>query len=208
MAQLCCCYSILYPYGINCIDDTSYYDENGLMIFVRNLVAAPITEELVFRGLLVPLLTVGYSSVRSDTGAHVYSPFSVMLRCPLWFAMAHVHHLIERLRSGDKISFVLIGTALQITYTSIFGCIAAGFLMRTGNIYAPIASHMFCNYWGLPDLSFLSPPSRQRHSDLAFLYPYRYLLLVMHGVGLVAFSAVFLASTEHLTRESVFYRAF
>ena len=178
------------------------------MIFLRNLVAAPITEELVFRGLLVPLLTIAYSSILSDTGEHMYSPFSVMIRCPLWFAVAHVHHLIERLRSGDKVSFVLVGTVLQMTYTSMFGCIAAAFLMRTGSIYAPIASHMFCNYWGLPDLGFMSPPSRQRHSELGFLYPYRYLLLAMHALGLVAFCAVFAASTEHLTRESAYYSAF
>jgi membrane protease YdiL (CAAX protease family) len=178
------------------------------MIFLRNLVAAPITEELVFRGLLVPILTIGYASIKDASGEHVYTPFSVMIRVPLWFAMAHVHHLIEKIRSGEKLTFVILGTLLQMTYTSIFGCIAAAFLMRTGNIYAPIASHMFCNYWGLPNTDFMSPPSKNRRSDLAFMYPYRYLLLVMHGLGLVLFSAVFIASTDHLTRESVFYNAF
>lgn len=178
------------------------------MIFLRNLVAAPITEELVFRGLLVPLLAIGYASVRDDAGVRIYSPLSIMLRCPLWFALAHVHHLIERVRLGEKLSFILIGTLLQITYTSIFGAIAAGFLMRTGNIYAPIASHMFCNYWGLPDISFMFPPAKNRVSDLAFMYPYRYLLLGMHALGLLVFFAVFATVTQSLARESVFYKAF
>lgn len=184
------------------------WDDNGSLIFLRNLIAAPITEELVFRGLLVPILTIAYSSVKDDAGVSIYTPFSVMVRCPLWFAMAHIHHLIERLRMGEKISFAIIGTMLQIIYTSIFGGIAAGFLMRTGNIYAPIASHMFCNYWGLPDLGFMSPPRKNFHSDLAFLYPYRYFLLGVHAAGLILFSAVFVASTENLTRESVFYSSF
>ena len=186
-----------------------YWDDHGLAIFLRNLIAAPITEELVFRGLLVPILTASYSSIRDEvTGKPLYSPFSVMVRVPFWFAVAHLHHLVERVRSGDKVIVAALGTLLQMTYTSIFGCIAAGFLMRTGSIYASIASHMFCNYWGLPDIDFMFPVSKNRSSNLAFLYPYRYLLLAIHAGGLLLFSAVFIASTDHMTRESVYHTSF
>lgn len=39
-----------------------------------------------------------------------------------------------------------VGTAIQATYTSIFGVIAALLFMRTGNILAPIASHIIVSY--------------------------------------------------------------
>lgn len=210
------CYFIIYfmHWLIYCWNNSfivccRYWHDNGLPIFLRNLVAAPITEELVFRSLLVPILTIAYAAAKDPvTGEHLYSPYSIMIRCPLWFAMAHVHHFIEKISSGEKVTFAVLGTLLQMTYTSIFGYIAAAFLMRTGNVYAPITSHMYCNYWGLPNIDFMFPPSKNRPSDLSFLYPYRYFLLAAHALGLLLFAVIFAAATEPLTRESVFYSAF
>ena len=42
--------------------------------------------------------------------------------------------------------FLPIGTAIQATYTSAFGLIAALLFMRTGNVFAPITSHMIVRY--------------------------------------------------------------
>ena len=41
---------------------------------------------------------------------------------------------------------MLTGTIVQASYTSIFGMIAALLFMRTGNILAPIASHIIVRY--------------------------------------------------------------
>jgi prenyl protein peptidase len=94
-------------------------------VLIRNLVSAPITEEIVFRGLLVPLMVAGYSSIRYDDGDHVYSPLPVILRSPIWFGVAHLHHIAEKLRSGERVIVAVLSTVVQLTYTSIFGAIAA-----------------------------------------------------------------------------------
>lgn len=185
-----------------------YWGESGFLVFLRNIIAAPIAEELVFRGLMVCVLTAGYSSIVDENGVHKYSPFSVMIRVPLWFALAHVHHLIERLRSGAGVVAALVNTLFQFTYTSIFGFIAACMLMRTGSIYAPIASHVFCNFWGLPNVSFLYPSDQFASTELSFLYSYRYFLLAMHAGGLLLFALVLQQVTSSFVNESVFYKAF
>lgn len=44
----------------------------------------------------------------------------------------------------------LIRSIFQFTYTSLFGFFVAFVFLRTGNIYACIVAHTFCNWMGLP----------------------------------------------------------
>ena len=44
------------------------------------------------------------------------------------------------------ICLFMVGTVIQATYTSVFGIIAALLFMRTGNILAPITSHIIVSY--------------------------------------------------------------
>ena len=64
------------------------YDE---LIVIRNLIFAPISEEIAFRALMVPFLT---SEFQGQSSCHNY----VILGCPLMFTLAHTHHLYERIR--------------------------------------------------------------------------------------------------------------
>nr|XP_023415321.1 CAAX prenyl protease 2 isoform X1 [Loxodonta africana] len=56
------------------------------MRWLRNQVIAPLTEELVFRACMLPML-----APCTGLGPAVFT-------CPLFFGVAHFHHIIEQLR--------------------------------------------------------------------------------------------------------------
>eukprot|EP01036_Dinobryon_divergens_P028534 gene28534-37492_t len=184
------------------LDFIPTYD--SLIIF-RNVVFAPLSEELVFRSILIPSLycalacpsptTSGSSSSVDTAGVSLF----VARISPIWFGIAHLHHLIERLRKGQPLRSTIFTTLLQLTYTSIFGYISALLFMRTGSVFSSIWSHMICNVIGLPDMSFCS---RQHNSAL---YPYRVPLVLLHGLGILAFSWALFPLTEPLSKTSLFW---
>jgi membrane protease YdiL (CAAX protease family) len=135
---------------------------------IRNYIVAPVTEEIVFRGCMVPaLLAAGMS------------PLKASLVAPLFFGVAHAHHAIVRLRQGEAFSIILFGTIFQFAYTTLFGSYAAYAFIRTGSVGAVVVSHAYCNWMGLPDLSFMNARSP--------LYRYRMFLVVMYIAGALAF---------------------
>ena len=56
----------------------------------------------------------------------------------------------------------------------------------------------------LPDTSFAVPPSSPDSTELSVLYGQRTLLVVLHVVGLVAFSLLAMPLTKALAEESVY----
>ena len=157
--------------------------ENERWINLRNFVVAPITEEIVFRGCMVPSLL-----------ASGFGPVKAALLSPLFFGVAHAHHAILRLRQGEGLGRVFIVTIFQFTYTSLFGSYAAYALIRTGSVAAVVLSHAYCNWMGLPDMSFLQTRSP--------LYQYRTFLVTMYVAGAFAFKW-FLSSDMLLPLPSV-----
>ena len=139
-----------------------------LWISIRNLIVAPWTEEVVFRGCMVPALL----------GSGM-SPLRVSLISPLCFGVAHVHHAMTRLSKGEPLQQVILVTAFQFVYTSLFGSYAAYAFVRTGSVPAVTMSHAFCNWMGLPDFNFVQP----RHP----MYPYRKVLLASFVFGVFGF---------------------
>lgn len=117
----------------------------------RNNLISPITEELVFRSLVISLYLLAK-----------VAPARIVFTTPLIFGLAHVHHLVEfvqsRLAMGRSSSVsrvVLLGVVrslFQFAYTSLFGFFAAFVFLRTGNLFAAIAAHSFCNVMGFPRL--------------------------------------------------------
>uniref|UniRef100_A0AAQ4Q6G3 CAAX prenyl protease 2 n=1 Tax=Gasterosteus aculeatus aculeatus TaxID=481459 RepID=A0AAQ4Q6G3_GASAC len=91
------------------------------MRWLRNQVVAPLTEELVFRACMLPMLVP------------CAGPLAAIFTCPLFFGVAHFHHVIELLRFR------------QGTLSGIF--LAAGHLM------GPVLCHSFCNYMGFPAIT-------------------------------------------------------
>ncbi|XP_010505162.1 PREDICTED: CAAX prenyl protease 2 [Camelina sativa] len=108
----------------------------------RNFIVAPVTEELVFRACMIPLLLCA--------GFKIYS---AIFLCPILFSLAHLNHFremyIRHNRSYLRASLIV---GLQLGYTVIFGAYASFLFIRTGHLVAPLFAHIFCNYMGLPVL--------------------------------------------------------
>jgi prenyl protein peptidase len=107
----------------------------------RNLVAGPVTEEILFRSAIIPLHIIAKMS-----------PTRIVFITPLYFGIAHIHHLYEFRLTHPEVSVLpaVLRSVFQFTYTSLFGFFAAFVYLRTGSLYAAIAAHMFCNWSGLP----------------------------------------------------------
>ena len=172
------------------------------LVLFRNFVNATITEEIVFRALMIPLLYKSWVLESSSLSSSSSSPWTVILSCPIFFGIAHIHHCIEEIRNGSKVTIAIIKTVVQITYTSIFGFIAALLFMRTGNLISPLVAHIICNFFGLPDIGFMSKSS----NELSFLYPYRYFLLFLHALGLILFSNTIMMLTENTSKTSFYWK--
>ncbi|KAH9317018.1 hypothetical protein KI387_018787, partial [Taxus chinensis] len=109
----------------------------------RNYVVAPLTEELVFRACMIPLLLCGG-----------FQPYSIVFLCPVFFSLAHLNHFWELYyQQNYDICRAAVVVGFQLVYTVIFGWYASFLFIRTGHLVAPIMAHIFCNITGLPSMS-------------------------------------------------------
>uniref|UniRef100_A0A1A8MM34 CAAX prenyl protease 2 n=1 Tax=Nothobranchius pienaari TaxID=704102 RepID=A0A1A8MM34_9TELE len=114
----------------------------GDMRWLRNQVVAPFTEELVFRACMLPMLVP------------CAGPAAAIFTCPLFFGVAHFHHVIELLRFRQgTMSGIFISAVFQFSYTAVFGAYTAFIFIRTGHLIGPVLCHSFCNYMGFPAIS-------------------------------------------------------
>ncbi|KAL2393493.1 putative CAAX prenyl protease 2 [Exophiala dermatitidis] len=107
----------------------------------RNYVAGPITEEIIFRSVLVPLHLLAK-----------LSPTKVVFLTPFYFGIAHVHHFYEFTLTHPytPLAPAILRTVFQFGYTTLFGWFADFIYLRSGSLYACIIIHAFCNWVGLP----------------------------------------------------------
>jgi len=118
------------------------------IVWIRNYIFAPISEEVVFRACMLVLII------------DCTHPLLAMLSCPLFFGAAHVHHVLEQVRFGVKWKQAILVSSFQFLYTTIFGAYSAFLFLRTGHVIAPIAVHAFCNTMGFPDFGSVTNMSR------------------------------------------------
>ncbi|XP_074528918.1 CAAX prenyl protease 2-like [Halichoeres trimaculatus] len=145
----------------------------GDVVWLRNQVVAPVTEELVFRGAMLPMLV-------PCTG-----PTAAIFTAPLFFGVAHFHHIIEQRRlHKDSMRVILLVSGMQFLYTTVFGAFTAFIFMRTGHIVGPVLCHSFCNSQGLPDVG-----SALRH-------PQKPALLILYAMGLLLFLVLLFPLTD------------
>ncbi|KAL6988400.1 CAAX prenyl protease 2, variant 2, partial [Sarracenia purpurea var. burkii] len=108
----------------------------------RNYFVAPITEELVFRACMIPLLLCGG-----------FKTYNVIFFCPIFFSLAHLNHFLEMYtQQNHSLLNASMIVGLQLGYTVIFGSYASFLFIRTGHLIAPVVSHILCNFMGLPVL--------------------------------------------------------
>lgn len=143
-------------------------------IWWRNHVVAPFTEEYTFRACMLPIL-LGY-----------YSPRGAVVISPLFFGIAHFHHMIERVRKGQEMKTAFFISSFQFAYTTIFGMYSAFLFVRTGHVVAPVVVHGFCNFMGFPDLAELLQQEPKK----------RLILSGFFVLGLIAFYTSLFTFTE------------
>lgn len=142
--------------------------ELGIMA-VRAYIFAPIYEELIFRSCSITVLLAG--------GWGLYQ--SVLLGC-LSFGLSHLYHLVEAFRAPKHARNIMVmSTLFQSCFTSVFGFYTGFLFVTTGSLYGTILVHSFCNYMGLPDISFM------RENSPSFRY--RWHILIAYIVGIAGF---------------------
>ncbi|KAI6189583.1 Farnesylated proteins-converting enzyme 2 [Aphelenchoides bicaudatus] len=147
------------------------YDACTISFFawLRNMVVAPISEELVFRSCLAVLL-------RLCTNESI-----ALYAGPLFFSMCHYHHIKNDVNHGSTLFDAFSQRSVQAAYTYVFGIYATYIFFGTGNVLPSIFAHALCNYLELPrvfDVGSIRPKSVQ---------PLIYLTHIL-GVGLFVYS--------------------
>lgn len=113
----------------------------GSWIGWRNLVAGPITEEILFRSASIPLLLLAETPQTT-----------IIYLTPLIFGFAHIHHFYEYTVSHPHSPLLpgIVRSLLQFSYTTLFGSYTTFIYLRTGSLISVILIHTFCNWQGLP----------------------------------------------------------
>uniref|UniRef100_A0A672FSC2 CAAX prenyl protease 2 n=1 Tax=Salarias fasciatus TaxID=181472 RepID=A0A672FSC2_SALFA len=129
-------------------------------VWLRNQVVAPLTEELVFRGAMLPMLV-------PCTG-----PTAAIFTAPLLFGVetSALAHTVEIQNDFRQVSLNTGANSTEafFLYTSVFGAFTSFIFMRTGHVAGPVLCHSFCNSRGLPDIG--AALQHPQHSLLLFLY--------------------------------------
>lgn len=134
-------------------------------IWWRNHVVAPFSEEFTFRACMVPVLLGHYTHKQA------------IIISPLFFGVAHFHHMVERIRKGQDILSSFLVSVFQFTYTTIFGMYSALLFVRTGHLAAPFLVHAYCNFMGFPDFTEVANSEPRK----------RWFLISMFLLGAISF---------------------
>jgi prenyl protein peptidase len=132
--------------------------------FLKSLNPAPVTEEIIYRGCLFPLLAPTF-------GRNLY-----ILINSIFFGLAHFHHLFEHRHlpwPSWKKKFHL--SIMQSGFTFTFAIYNTYFYLCTGRILTPIVIHILCNAIGFP-----------RFQEIAS-HPHRKGLIILFLGGLISF---------------------
>ena len=124
----------------------------------RNFVVGPLSEEILFRALIISLHLFTPPApdtvdVSKDGSSQPHPPLRILIFItPLYFGIAHIHHCYEQRLTHPRIPFlpILLSSIVQFAYTTVFGWYAAFLYLRTGSLWGVVAVHSFCNCMGLP----------------------------------------------------------
>mmetsp|Transcript_11147 Transcript_11147/g.21674 ORF Transcript_11147/g.21674 Transcript_11147/m.21674 type:complete len:387 (+) Transcript_11147:119-1279(+) len=156
---------------------------------LRNYFIAPLSEEIIFRACLLPPLLASSKPTINNSKNKILalSPIQASWIAPLFFGIAHLHHIYEQwrhlnpsLKTTSTMVRLLAGVMFQWGYTTLFGAYASHVFLRTASLSGVVLAHMACNYMGLPDFRFVQSTS-------GYLYDYRWFLGIMYLIGILLF---------------------
>ncbi|XP_014247330.1 CAAX prenyl protease 2 [Cimex lectularius] len=149
--------------------EPSYWFDNLTdLLWLRDYIIAPFSEELTFRACMLPILI------------QCFRPQTAVFVSPIFFGLAHLHHMVGRIRSGVNLHTALLISIFQLSYTTLFGAYSAYLFLRTGHFISAFLTHAFCNLMGFPDFSEV----------LALREPRRSIIIATCVVGLLAWSSM------------------
>ena len=101
------------------------------------------------------------SSIICVLYSHV-SLVSIIFTSPLFFGLAHFHHMLEHFHQNSQssrqrlsaLTIVLIHL-FQFSYTYVFGVYSSFLFLRTGHFIPSFIAHALCNSLGVPDFGSL-----------------------------------------------------
>lgn len=106
----------------------------------RNLVAGPFLEELTFRACTCRVLLA--------SGFGVGSTSSI---APLFFGIAHIHHVFESIWcKKHTVRQAIMQQLALFVQTTVFGFFACAAYLSQGSLVAPTILHVGCNWMGMP----------------------------------------------------------
>ena len=133
-------------YDIDFELSTLYKDvhaELTLIWGIRDLVFAPIVEEIIYRSHIICI----YRGVAGILDSWL------TFGTPLFFGVAHLHHGYALYLSGQRAFFPVLATvAAQLVYTTAFGALASHLFLRFGTVWGPVVVHSVCNCMSFPTL--------------------------------------------------------
>lgn len=118
-------------------------DENSKIYKFRNYILAPISEELIYRGLIMLIIDKDQDLIKIS---------------PYLFGIAHLHHGYQLyFIKKESLLKVLLSIGFQFIYTSIFGMLVLFFYNKTlNNLWCCIVLHAVCNLFGIPSFNVRS----------------------------------------------------
>lgn len=159
---------------------------------IRNHIFAPITEELVFTGML---LTCQMSLLNASLKTW-WDLLRFIVEPSFCFGIAHIHHAWEMIQDeeGYSMAHILIITMFQALYTTIFGALSNYiYLVTGGNLWSCILLHGICNLLGFPGGSELANNIRSPMKRRLWNRLYISLLII----GLTCFSCMLFLMTDY-----------
>ena len=116
----------------------------------RDLLIAPLAEEVIFRSCMVTPFLHSTAYANGTISIRFVSWIT-----PLFFGVAHFHHALRRFREENcGVKIILLTSAFQFSYTTIFGAYASYCFMKYKSLLGVVLLHSFCNHMGLPQLRF------------------------------------------------------
>ncbi|KAL1239059.1 CAAX prenyl protease 2 [Trichinella pseudospiralis] len=140
------------------ISSHSQIVSSEFFIVLRNVLLAPLCEEMVFRCCMV------------SVAASCFQPFSVVLLMPIYFAAAHLHHALDKTDFVCGWRQILCVHCDRLIITYLFGVYNTFIYLRTHHFISAFVCHALCNFIGFPEPEmYYSLKARWKRSLVLYL---------------------------------------
>ncbi|KAL1514227.1 hypothetical protein ABEB36_003516 [Hypothenemus hampei] len=145
------------------------------LIWIRNHIVAPFSEEFTYRSCMLPLLLQSLPPITAVLVNPIFfgvgktlnktNAFYILIKF-----LAHFHHMQDKIKCGLDFNTALKISCFQFIYTTIFGVYSAYIFYRTGHFISIFVVHAFCNHMGFPDVVEVTTYSNDKKMVICGLF--------------------------------------